>query len=113
MANPPSNCYGDLTQYSLWSAAMNGALKAVGQALSLTLAASFASISIVSAEPAAELVAAAKAEGKLTVIALPRDWCGYGGIIDRFEAKYGLDVNETRPDAGSAQEIDAIKAGGI
>ncbi len=90
---------------------MKGALKAVGQTLSLTIAAFIASISTGSAEPAPEVLAAAKTEGKLTVIALPRDWCGYGGIIDRFEAKYGLVVKETQPDAGSAQEIDAIKAG--
>ena len=45
-----------------------------------------------------DLIAAAKREGQLTVIALPRDWCGYGGIIDRFEGKYGLVVNEVQPE---------------
>jgi hypothetical protein len=29
-----------------------------------------------------ELVAAAQAEGELTTIALPRDWCNYGEMID-------------------------------
>jgi putative spermidine/putrescine transport system substrate-binding protein len=59
----------------------------------------------------AELVAAAKAEGTLTVIALPHDWCGYGGIIDSFKAKYPeIAVNELNPDAGSADEVEAIKA---
>ena len=48
-----------------------------------------------------DLVAAAKAEGELTTIALPHDWCGYGGVIDGFKAKYGLKVNELNPDAGS------------
>lgn len=57
-----------------------------------------------------ELIAAAKKEGELTVIALPRDWCGYGEAIDGFKAKYGLKVNELNPDAGSADEIEAIKA---
>ena len=57
-----------------------------------------------------ELTAAAKKEGQLTVIALPRDWCGYGPIIDGFKAKYGLTVNELNPDAGSGDEIEAIKA---
>ena len=47
------------------------------------------------------LVAAAKKEGQLTVIALPHDWCNYGGMIDGFKAKYGLTVNELSPDAGS------------
>jgi len=56
------------------------------------------------------LVAAAKAEGTLTTIALPHDWCGYGAVIDGFKAKYGLAVNELNPDAGSADEIEAIKA---
>jgi putative spermidine/putrescine transport system substrate-binding protein len=56
------------------------------------------------------LIAAAKAEGSLTTIALPHDWCNYGGVIDAFKAKYGLQVNELNPDAGSADEIEAIKA---
>jgi len=63
-----------------------------------------------SAEPPAELVAAAKQEGQLTVIALPHDWCGYGALISGFKAKYGLTVNELNPDAGSGDEIEAIKA---
>lgn len=57
-----------------------------------------------------QLVTAAKAEGQLTVIALARDWCGYGPIIDAFKAKYGIKVNELNPDAGSGDEIEAIKA---
>ncbi|MFL5718866.1 MAG: ABC transporter substrate-binding protein, partial [Chloroflexota bacterium] len=39
------------------------------------------------------LVAAAKAEGGLTMIALPRDWCNYGALIDGFTAKYGIPIN--------------------
>ncbi|HUG34879.1 MAG TPA: extracellular solute-binding protein [Anaerolineales bacterium] len=59
----------------------------------------------------AELVAAAEAEGMLTTIALPPDWCNYGGVIDAFKAKYpNIEVNELNPDAGSADEIEAIKA---
>ena len=56
------------------------------------------------------LVADAKKDGQLTVIALPHDWCGYGAIIDGFKAKYGLTVNELNPDAGSGDEVEAIKA---
>ena len=56
------------------------------------------------------LIAAAKAEGTLTTIALPRDWCNYGAVIDGFKAKYGIAVNELNPNAGSADEIEAIKA---
>jgi putative spermidine/putrescine transport system substrate-binding protein len=51
----------------------------------------------------AEVEAAAKAEGKLSVIALPHDWCGYGEIIASFKAKYPeITVTELNPDAGSA-----------
>jgi putative spermidine/putrescine transport system substrate-binding protein len=56
------------------------------------------------------LVQAAKSEGTLTVIALPHDWCGYGEVIAGFEAKYGIKVNELNPDAGSGDELEAIKA---
>jgi putative spermidine/putrescine transport system substrate-binding protein len=63
-----------------------------------------------SADSLADLEAAAKKEGQLTVIALPHDWCGYGAVIDGFKAKYGLTVNELNPDAGSGDEIEAIKA---
>jgi putative spermidine/putrescine transport system substrate-binding protein len=58
----------------------------------------------------AQLVAAAKAEGQLTVIALARNWCGYGPILDAFKAKYGIKVNELNPDASSGDEVEAIKA---
>src|SRR3972149_3039934 len=57
-----------------------------------------------------ELVAAAKKEGQLTTIALPHDWCGYGAVIEGFKAKYGLAVNELNPDAGSGDELEAIRA---
>jgi putative spermidine/putrescine transport system substrate-binding protein len=59
--------------------------------------------------PDATLLAAAKSEGTLNTIALPRDWCGYGALLDTFKAKTGLAINEITPNAGSAQEIDAIK----
>src|SRR5690242_13489120 len=61
------------------------------------------------ADPMADLVAAAKAEGTLTTIALPHDWCNYGEAIETFKSKYGIEVNELNPDAGSGDEIEAIK----
>jgi putative spermidine/putrescine transport system substrate-binding protein len=64
----------------------------------------------VAVDPMAELVAAAQAEGTLTTIALPHDWCNYGEAIDAFKAKYGLSVNELLPDGSSGEEIEAIKA---
>lgn len=54
------------------------------------------------------LVAAAKAEGTLNVIALPADWCNYGEMITAFETKYGIKVNSINPEAGSADELQAI-----
>ena len=57
-----------------------------------------------------ELVAAAQAEGTLTTIALPHDWCNYGPVIEGFKAKYGLEVNELDPGAGSGEELEAIRA---
>ncbi len=62
------------------------------------------------ADPMADLIKAAKAEGTLTTIALPHDWCNYGEAIETFKAKYGLQVNELNPDGGSGDEIEAIKA---
>jgi putative spermidine/putrescine transport system substrate-binding protein len=56
------------------------------------------------------LIAAAKAEGTLTTIALPHDWCNYGEAIAGFKTKYGLEVNELDPNAGSGDELEAIRA---
>ncbi|TWF54422.1 ABC transporter substrate-binding protein [Neorhizobium alkalisoli] len=78
--------------------------------LSMTTAIVMASASLAAAEPSADLIAAAKKEGTLTTIALPHDWCGYGDVIAGFKAKYGIEVNELNPDAGSGDEIEAIKA---
>ena len=55
------------------------------------------------------LVAAAKKEGQLNVIALPPDWANYGAIIKAFSAKYGITVNSQNPNGSSAQEIEAAK----
>jgi putative spermidine/putrescine transport system substrate-binding protein len=56
----------------------------------------------------AALETAAKAEGALNVIALPRDWANYGAVLDAFSAKYPeITINEASPDASSAEEIQA------
>ncbi len=78
--------------------------------LSLTTAMLMTTTAIAAAEPSEELIAAAKKEGMLTTIALPHSWCGYGDVIAGFKAKYGIEVNELNPDAGSGDEIEAIKA---
>ncbi|MCL4295317.1 MAG: extracellular solute-binding protein [Anaerolineae bacterium] len=56
------------------------------------------------------LIAAAKEEGMLTTIALPHDWLNYGIMIENFKAKYSLEVNELDPNAGSGDELEAIRA---
>ena len=69
-----------------------------------------ASAPAASADAMADLVAAAKAEGGLTTIALPHDWCNYGEALSTFNSKYGIAINELNPDGGSGDEIEAIKA---
>src|SRR6185437_13118597 len=54
------------------------------------------------------LVAAAKKEGQLNVIALPPDWANYGAIISGFTAKYGIRIDSANPNGSSQQEVDAI-----
>ncbi|WP_239116601.1 ABC transporter substrate-binding protein [Planotetraspora phitsanulokensis] len=53
------------------------------------------------------LVEAAKREGTLTVVGLPRGWVNYADIMDRFSDKYGIKVIGVSPEANSQQEIDA------
>ncbi|MCH0569224.1 extracellular solute-binding protein [Streptomyces sp. MUM 136J] len=54
------------------------------------------------------LVAAAKKEGTLNAIALPRDWANYGALIDGFEKKYGIHIAVENPDGSSQDEINAV-----
>ncbi len=57
-----------------------------------------------------DLEAAAKAEGALNVIALPRDWANYGDILDLFAERYPeITINEASPDVSSAEEIQAAE----
>jgi putative spermidine/putrescine transport system substrate-binding protein len=84
--------------------------------LSMVLAACAPAATPAPTEPAedfgelTELVAAAREEGMLTTIALPHDWCNYGAVIQGFKDKYGLQVNELDPGAGSGEELEAIRA---
>jgi putative spermidine/putrescine transport system substrate-binding protein len=55
------------------------------------------------------LVAAAKKEGSLNVITLPRTWANYGKIMDDFTAKYGIKITDTNPNGSSGDEINAIE----
>ena len=56
------------------------------------------------------LVAAAKKEGTLNLIALPPTWANYGAILSAFTAKYGIKINSALPDGSSQQEVDAVKS---
>jgi putative spermidine/putrescine transport system substrate-binding protein len=56
------------------------------------------------------LVAAAKSEGTLNVIALPPTWANYGNILKAFTAKYDIKINSTLPDGSSQQEVNAVKS---
>jgi putative spermidine/putrescine transport system substrate-binding protein len=58
----------------------------------------------------AALVKAAKAEGKLNVIALPANWANYGAILKAFTKKYGITINSENPNGSSQDEINAITA---
>jgi len=87
----------------------------VKKSIGATLAAAFllttALPGIARADAMDDLAAAAKKEGQLTTIALPHDWCGYGDVIAGFKAKYPeITVNELNPDAGSADELEAVRA---
>ncbi|MGW3813613.1 ABC transporter substrate-binding protein [Streptomyces sp. NPDC005046] len=54
------------------------------------------------------LVKAAKKEGTLRAIALPRDWANYGALIDGFTKKYGIKIEVESPDGSSQDEINAV-----
>jgi putative spermidine/putrescine transport system substrate-binding protein len=60
--------------------------------------------------PLKKLIAAAKKEGQLNVIALPHSWANYGEIISTFKKRYGLKMDEANPDGTSAQENEAIRS---
>jgi putative spermidine/putrescine transport system substrate-binding protein len=56
-----------------------------------------------------ELVAAAKAEGTVNLIALPDSWANYKGILASYRDLYGIDNPVQNPDASSADELTAIE----
>jgi putative spermidine/putrescine transport system substrate-binding protein len=55
------------------------------------------------------LVAAAKKEGSLNVITLPRTWANYGKLMDDFSAKYGIKITDANPNGSSGDEITALQ----
>jgi len=59
--------------------------------------------------PDPTLLAAAKAEGALTLIADPTTWCDYGDMFKGYTAATGINVTVLNPNGGSGDEINAIK----
>ena len=57
-----------------------------------------------------EMVAEAKKEGHVNLIALPRDWANYGQMLDSWKKLYGISYTDDNPDGSSAQEMQAIKS---
>ena len=57
----------------------------------------------------AALIAAAKKEGTLNLIADPFNWTNYGQIITSFSKKYGIHVNDVNKLGTSQEEITALQ----
>ena len=57
-----------------------------------------------------KLIAAAKEEGTLNTIALPPDWSNYGEVMETYQRKYGVRIQNANPNAASADEHEAAKA---
>ncbi len=80
----------------------------------VTDAAATAESAVAGATPASPdvtaLFEAAKAEGKVNLIALPDTWANYKGVLQAFRDKYpGIENPVANPDGSSADEITAIK----
>jgi len=56
----------------------------------------------------AALVAAAKKEGHLNLIAMPDDWANYGEMFKTYTKRYGIKITVDNPQGTSAQENQAI-----
>ncbi len=83
----------------------------LGAAVGSLALAAFVAGSAPAADPMDELIQGAKKEGALSIIAVPHDWCGYGAVVESFKQKYPfIKLTELDPDAGSGDEIEAIKA---
>ena len=54
------------------------------------------------------LIAAAKKEGALNVIALPPTWANYGYLISTFTKKYGIKITSENPNGSSGDEMNAL-----
>jgi putative spermidine/putrescine transport system substrate-binding protein len=55
-----------------------------------------------------EMIAEAKKEGHVNLIACPLDWANYGEMFSTFQKKYGISYTDANPGGTSAQENQAI-----
>jgi putative spermidine/putrescine transport system substrate-binding protein len=55
-----------------------------------------------------KLVAAAKKDGHLNVITLPRNWANYGQIMDIYRQRWNIGITDAIPLGSSADELTAI-----
>ncbi len=94
---------------------MIGAAAAIAMASVVAIPAHAAGVKSSDAVSAADfgglngLVTACKKEGKLNVVALPRDWANYGEILDLFAKAFKVKIYSDNPDGSSAYEIQTIK----
>jgi putative spermidine/putrescine transport system substrate-binding protein len=56
----------------------------------------------------AGLIKAAKKEGKLTIVACPRNWADYGQIMDTFTKMYGIKITDNIPEGSSQDEVNQV-----
>lgn len=86
-----------------------GALGAAGLAALGPLSALLSEDVFAAGTNMSKLIAAAKKEGHINTIALPRDWANYGAILDTFHSRYGISETNAIPLGSSDQEITAIQ----
>ncbi|MBO9186968.1 ABC transporter substrate-binding protein [Rhizobium sp. L80/93] len=82
------------------------------QAGSAALGASLLNLGPLRAEAATMpdgLVAAAKKEGALNVVALSPNWV-FGKMMTDFSKLYGIEVNAANPEGSSAEELQAVRS---
>ena len=82
----------------------------LGVRMDLVSAVAFTGFVAAASAQSYDLITAAKEEGALTTMALAGEWCGYGDIVDAFEAKYGIEVTDLDPGASSVDQLEALRA---
>ncbi|GAA2098099.1 MULTISPECIES: extracellular solute-binding protein [Brevibacterium] len=55
------------------------------------------------------LIEAAQAEGTLNTMGLFEDWANYGGLLDAFSEKYGIEIENDTSTGASQDLINAVK----